>query len=287
MSQAVVEDVAEFVEERDDFVVAQQRRGVAGRFGEVGDDGGDGEYVARFLLMAGHQVKSGGVAEFPLAREEIHVEGGELCIGCRIVKVVGDHIGMPGLRVVDPTVFEAEDVLGDLEHPVEHLLEREVCGHLRRVDTESLPLDVGVQEAMVPRLDLPVAIEGGRQVGHLDQGLLSETGDDPGVHVIDRFGAVGHLYLHGVVRPGGESEDLGDPVSDPHSFFEDRLVLVDRLVVKDELELLPQIPACGHVHEWVVVRIIDADPVRVVVGAGGQPRHIVVGHTGELVAIEV
>ena len=126
-----------------------------------------------------------------------------------------------------------------------------------------------MQEAVIPRLDPPLAVEGRCQIGYLELGLFGEAGDDPGVHGLDCLRAVGHLYFHGVICPRGESEDLGDTVSDPHGFFEDRLVLVYRLVVEDELELLPEIAAGGHVHERVVVRVVDTDPVGVVGGTRG------------------
>ena len=129
MSQTVVEHVAELVEQRDDFIVPQQGGGFPCGLGEVGDDRRHRKHIAGVLLMAGHQVERGRVPEFPFSGKEIHIERGELGIGIGVMDVVCEHVGMPSLGVVYPTVFETEHILGDLEHPVENLLQREVGRH--------------------------------------------------------------------------------------------------------------------------------------------------------------
>ena len=71
----VVHGVSKFVEEGDDFVMFQETRFVARRFGEIGYHPGDGELSGLFgYIVSGLQIPAGGVRVFSGSWEQVQVK---------------------------------------------------------------------------------------------------------------------------------------------------------------------------------------------------------------------
>ena len=151
---------------------------------------------------------------------------------------------MPHRDPFEAAVLEAEDLAGEVEHPLHHLLEGEEGGHLARVDAEALPADEGVQVAEVPRLHGDPTVGGG-ELGQFCLRLLGQGRDQAGVEGLDRRRRLGHLLLHAVVGPGGEAEEAGDLEAEADRLFQDGQVLLASLVEHLELQCPAQVGASG------------------------------------------
>ena len=103
--------------------------------------------------MADHERKGRRVVELALAGEEVGVEPGEVFVGLGVQDLVQLHARMPGLRVRDFPIAEAEHLCREREHPLQDFLERQVFRDGGGVDPELLAALSEVVETPVPCAD--------------------------------------------------------------------------------------------------------------------------------------
>ena len=181
---------------------------------------------------------------------------------------------MPGVRLGDDAVLEAEHLARDREHALHGRVEREVLADPILVDAVLGAAQHVVVVAPVPGHDRSVVAVGGEQplepiqlaahrLGERRQQLLVE-GADP-------LRVARHLQLHGVVSPGRLAEHARDPLAQVEGLVEQRPVLVDRLVPVLREQLPPQLAVLGLVQERVELGVVEADPEGPGRLAGRQP----------------
>ena len=106
------------------------------------------------------------MAELPVAREQVHVRVGEQLTARAVADLDQADVRMPRVRVGHAPVVEAEHVAGQVEHPVDHGLEREVLGDRERVDAVLGRADLRVVVAHVPGPERVVAGLGAQGRAH-------------------------------------------------------------------------------------------------------------------------
>ncbi len=279
-----MEDVAELVEQRDDLVVQQQRRPVTGRLREVGHDRRHRGAVRTVGEPASRdEVERRGMAELALARVQVHVDDGDVRPCGPVDDREAADVGVPHGHV-DRAVLEPEDLAGDLEHPVEHLLQREVGRDGVQVDAVLGLAQRGVVVAPVPQLEVVVADIRGEAGGHdgdLLRRLLAQRRDEALVERVDGLGVVGHLLVHRVVRPRWPAEQLGDPLPQRDGLGEEGRVGVGGAVVEQARQLLAALAVGGVLQERDDVGVRHRDPVAPVV-VTGERLAVLVGEAVEV-----
>ena len=151
--------VTEFVEQSFDFLVCHQRRLVRCRRGKIAKQGDSWPLVFSVRQQfATDDFELGEVIEFSFARKHIEIKHPERLAGGGI----GHHVE---LEIVDPFVrrsdflkLKTKDALINIEHAVEHLLEREICAQRFLIDGVFLFVPLVSVIAPIPHLDLSVRI---------------------------------------------------------------------------------------------------------------------------------
>lgn len=180
-------------------------------------------------------------------------------------------VGMPHRHTFQRLVLEAEHLAGDLEHPVEHLLQWEVGGHDVPVDAVVGLAQLGVVVAPVPLLHVVVAFVGAQPLGHhgdLVERLLGERRYEVVVERLDGLGVVGHLLVHRVVRPRRLAEQRGDAFAQGDGFGEQLSVRVHGPAVEQLGELAAPFAVAGVFEERDDVGVRHRDAVAAVVVTG-------------------
>ena len=187
-----MQGVAKFVEESFHLRMAEQRWLVLARRRKIAQQ--EHGWPLIFSLRQKLALDDGEFSEvvvFSLARKHIEIKHAQRLAAGRI----SHHVK---LEIVDPLVgrtdffeFEPEDVLVDVEHPIEHFLEREICAQRLLIHGELLFVELVLVITPVPYADLRVRVTriSGFHVLHLGN-FRCELRLDAADEVINvRFGA--------------------------------------------------------------------------------------------------
>ena len=221
-----MEDVAELVIEHHHVVVAEEPRVVARCSRDVRDDRRDpAEPMAVRVLVGQPDRPRHRVTELARPRVEIEVEPAE-SVGARpVADLVEGHVWIPGHRLVEADIVQAEDVAGQIEEPVDRGHQRQIGGDLVRVDPVLLgpdPLvvvgDVPWREVGLARIALEVTAH--RRVFLLRQRL--ERREDRVVEGRHALRGRRHLRFDPEVRPGWIAQELRLAAAQGQRLLEDR-----------------------------------------------------------------
>ena len=281
--EQAVEQVAELVEQRAHVAVLEQA-GIAGlAAGEVADQRGLGD------LAAGHaaaHVELRRVAVLVGARVHVEVEAPDHLPALHHLPALDRRV--PHRRVRAAAKAHAEQPRREVEHALEHALERQVGPHLARVEVVLGAAHLLGHEAGLPGLNH----RGARVVRALaaQQGLGVGRGARPrdlddALHERARGGgALDHLVRGHVVRPVGEAEQGRELVALRDQALEHRLVRGIGAVVELEVHAAAQVVARGVEEHRGGVGVVDGERDRAV-RAGGMAGDEVRGQPLELARV--
>ncbi len=271
--------------------MAEQRR-LAGRGRrEVGEDRADRCHVrAVGCPMAEDQLIGRGVRELALSRMQIGVEVGDRAAALAVEDLVQPDRFVPGTGIRHLPVLEPQDFAGEREHALDGRLERQVLGHALLVEPVLLPPQCLVVVAPIPQGDRAVVAIGLHPLTqHIelagDRSL--ERGQELLVEGMHAGGRASHLHLHGVIGPRRFAEQRGHPPTQVQRLLQQRPIQVDCLAPVLDQQLPPQLTVVRLLHEWVELRVVEADPVRALARSRRQALDVRVRQAGELVAGDV
>src|SRR5215510_10631922 len=123
-----MQSVTEFVKQSFNFLVGHQRRLVRCRRRKVAKQGDCWSLVFSIRQqLAADDFELSKVIEFSFARKHIEIKHSERLARGGIGYHVKLEIVDPFVRRGDPFKLQTKDALINVEHSVEHLLEREIC----------------------------------------------------------------------------------------------------------------------------------------------------------------
>ena len=271
--------------------MAQERWPVSRRRCEVRDDRAHRRHVLAIgRAMSDDERQGGRVPELALAREEVGVEVGERLAGGLVEDLVEPDRLVPGMRLGEDAVLEAEHLARDREHALHGRVEREVLADPILVDAVLRAAQDIVVVAPVPGHDRSFMSIGGEQLVEPIQLAAHRPGERWQQLLVegpDALRVARHLQLHREVGPGRLAEHARDPLAQVEGLVEQRPVLVDGLVPVLREQLTPQLAVLRLVEERVELGVVEADPVGPGAVARRQPLDVGLGKAGELLARDV
>ena len=194
LGQEVVQAMAEFVEQRGDLVMGQERRALAHRRGEVADQVGHRRLqraVSGAALVAG--AVHPGAATLVRSRVEVEEEAPD------VLAVLADfeqtHVRMPAIEAFQLVDLDAVQALDDAEQPGQHLVDGEIGAQFFLVQAVALLAQLLGVVAEVPALQVVQTLLGGEgaQFGQVALGERLAAHRQVTQEIQHLLGGFGHL----------------------------------------------------------------------------------------------